>query len=452
MPAHSSPLSPHLVRWAFIVAFACGLFRAASPAARAQATSFGNGLSAAAEARGGTLAAQQGDPLDAVEGNPAGLAGVAAPTLTVGAVGAFGSGSFRNSANSDGRMGGVVGAMPFGAFVTPLGASHWSASAAFTPEILMRANWTYVDAPGTAGVSYGLQTNETQIIAVRSSLGAARTFGSKWSAGAVLGLIYNTNNLNAPYIFQQQPQLAGLKVLLNLQTHGIGWNGNAGVEWQPTSRTRLGLAWKSGTTIHTSGSADGSASALFTALGIASDPTFHYQTKVLNHLPQAFDAGIQWGSNRRLTWQAQADFTAWGQAFQQLPVTLTGGTNATINSVAGSSALQDAVPLHWNNQLGLHVGFDSSISENWTVRAGYSFMSNPVPSATLLPLTAAIMQNAIATGAGWKHRRLRLDAAYQLQLPSSESVGKSAILAGEYSNSRVRLMLQSVTATASVNF
>jgi hypothetical protein len=79
-------------------------------------------------------------------------------------------------------------------------------------------------------------------------------------------------------------------------------------------------------------------------------------------------------------------------------------------------------------------------------------MSNPVPSATLLPITAAIMQNSIATGAGWSRGRLRLDAAYQAQLPSSESVGKSSILAGEYSNSRVRLMLQSVTATATIHF
>jgi long-chain fatty acid transport protein len=425
---------------------------AATTAACAQATSFGNGLSAAAEARGGALAAQQGDPIDAVEGNPAGLAGIKTRTLEAGAVGVFGSGSFQNPVNSNGRMGGVVGAMPYGAFATPLRASHWTASAAFTPEILMRANWRYVDAPGTGGASYGLQTQETQIIAVRSSVGVARTFGSKWSAGVVLGLVYNTNNLNAPYIFQQQPQLAGLKVLLDLQTHGFGWNGNAGVQWQPTSRLRAGLAWKSGTTIHTHGDASGTASAQFTALGINANPVFDYQAQVLNHLPQAFDAGVSWKLNRHMIWQAQGDFTAWGQAFQQLPVTLTGGTNATINSVAGSSALQDAVPLHWNNQIGLHAGVDSPVGEQWTLRAGYSYMSNPVPSATLLPLTAAIMQNSIATGVGWSHGRLHLDAAYQAQLPSSQSVGKSQILAGEYDNSRVRLMLQSVTGTARINF
>jgi hypothetical protein len=114
-----------------------------------------------------------------------------------------------------------------------------------------------------------------------------------------------------------------------------------------------------------------------------------------------------------MTWQAQGDFVAWGQAFQQLPVTLTGGTNAVINSVVGSNAMQDAVPLHWNNQVGIHVGVDSPVGENWVLRAGYGYMSNPVPSATLLPLTAAIMRNSIATGAGWTHGHMRLDAAYQ---------------------------------------
>jgi long-subunit fatty acid transport protein len=447
----SSSRSPLLTATVF-AAFVCSWASAAGGVAHAQATSFGNGLSASTLARGGALAAQTGSPLDGVEGNPAGLAGIAAPTLEVGAVGVFGAGSFQNSVNSDGRMGGVVGAMPFAAFATPLGASHWTASAAFTPEILMRANWTYLDAPGTAGVSYGLQTNETQIVAVRSSLGVARTFGSKWSAGAIVGLVYNTNNLNAPYIFQQQPQLAGLKVLLNLQTHGIGWNGNAGVQWQPGSRIRLGVAWKSGTTIHTTGTASGSASALFSALGIASDPSFQYRSQVLNHLPQAFDAAVAWKMNRHWTWQAEQDFIAWGQAFQQLPVALSGGTNATINSVVGSTSLDDAVPLHWNNQVGLHAGFEAPLSERWTLRAGYSYTTNPVPSATLLPLTAAIMRNAVATGAGWTHHRLRLDAAYQCQLPSSASVGKSGLLAGEYSNSRVRLTLQSITATARLNF
>ncbi|SEF57089.1 Long-chain fatty acid transport protein [Bryocella elongata] len=417
-----------------------------------QSSSLGHGLSAAAEARGGAQVADQGSPIDAIESNPAGLTGIHVPVLEGGAIGVFGSGSFQNSANTNGRMSGVVGAMPYGAFVRPVGDHGWDVSVGFTPEILMRANWRYVDAPGTAGVSYGLQTNEDEIIAVRTSVGVAHTFGPKWSAGAVLGVVYNQNNLNAPYIFQQQPQLAGLKVLLDLGTHGYGWNGNAGVQWQPNSRLRVGLAWKSETTIHTHGDANGSASALFTALGVSADPTFHYQAQVLNKLPQAFDTGFAWRQSPRLLWQAEGDFVVWGQAFQQLPVALTGGTNAVINSVVGSSTLLDAVPLYWNNQTALHIGVESPISESTTLRAGYSFMTNPVPSSTLLPMTAAILQNSLGVGGGWTHGRLRTDLAYSLQFPASESVGKSGILSTEYDNSKVRLLLQSVTLTTRYSF
>ena len=418
-----------------------------------QTSSLGNGLSAAAIARGGAVTAEQGDPLDAVEGNPAGLARIARPVLDATAVGVLEQGSFRNLANADGRLSGVAGVMPYGAFAMPLGRGRkWVGSAAFTPEILLRANWQYNDAPGTAGASYGFQTQETQIIAMRSSLGLARTFGSHWAAGVTSGVVYNTNDLHAPYIFQQQPQLAGLKVLLALTTHGLGLNASGGVLWEPTSRMRLGLAYKSGTSLHTHGDATGTASAQFAALGIAADPTFRYSAKVENHLPQGFSGGLSWKANRWMTWKGQGDFTAWGQAFQQLPIKLTGGTNATINSVAGSTTLVDAVPLHWNNQVGLHVGVESPVGENATLRAGYGWMSNPVPSSTLIPLTAAIMQQSVGLGGGWTRGRLRLDAAYQVQLPSTEYVGKSSILAGEYDNSRLRLMTQSVTLSTTFRF
>jgi len=412
----------------------------------------GNGLSAAAISRGGTNSTETTDPLDAVEGNPAGLGTISNPSLDLSAVALYVDGTFTNAANPDARTRGVAGALPYGAFATPLRHSAWVFAAAVTPEILMRANWHYNDTPGTAGVTYGYQTQETQIIAVRSSLSLARAIGRRWSAGASLGLVYNENNLHAPYIFQQQPELQGLKVLLALTTRGYGWNGSAGVQFRPTSRIRTGLAWKSGTTLRTQGDANGSASALFAALGISSDPTYHYHAQVENHLPQAFDAGISVQTAHHITLALQTDFTAWGQAFQQLPVTLTGGTNATVNSVVGSTTVQDAVPLHWNNQAAIHLGAEIPIRERRAIRAGFSHASNPVPASTLTPLTAAIMQNTIGAGTGYSRGRFGMDAAYQAQLPATESVGTSSLQAGEYDNSRVRVATQSLTLTTRLRF
>jgi long-subunit fatty acid transport protein len=444
-PIHAAPV-------ALSIALAIALCQT-PPSAHAQGSAtLGNGLSAAATSRGETNVTESSDPLDAVEGNPAGLASLTSPALDLSALALYVDGTFHNAANPGARTRGLAGALPYGAFAAPLPHSSWVAAAAVTPEILMRANWHYNDTPGTAAVTYGYQTQETQIIALRSSLSLARTLGPKWSAGISLGLVYNQNDLHAPYIFQQQPTLQGLKVLLALTTRGYGWNGAAGVQFHPTSRLRTGLAWKSGTTLRTQGNADGTASALFNALGISADPAYHYHAQVENHLPQAFDAGISFQAPHHLTLALQTDFTAWGQAFQQLPVTLTNGTNATINSVVGSTTVQDAVPLHWNNQLALHLGAEIPVKENWAFRAGFTHASNPVPSSTLTPLTAAIMQNALGTGVGYTRNRLHLDAAYQAQLPSTQSVTTSSLQAGEYANSRIRVATQSLTLTARLRF
>jgi long-subunit fatty acid transport protein len=447
----SSPFawSTYFVRAA--VLGACLL--SAMPAAQGQGSaSLGNGLSAPAVARGGINTTGRATPLDAVEGNPAGLAGLPLPTLDLSAFGAIARGSFKNAVNPDAKLTGVAAALPYGAFAFPLGHSNWVGSAAFTPDNLMRANWHYNDPPGTLGVTYGYQRQESKIIALRPSLGLARSFGPKLSAGVTLGIDYNQNNLNAPYIFQEQPALKGLKVLLALSTRGYGWNGSAGVQWQPAAHIRTGLAWKSSTTIRSEGTANGSASALFTTLGIAADPAWHYHAEVTNHLPQAFNAGLSWQTRSNLTLLLQGDFTAWGQAFRRLPVTLTQGTNSTINSVVGANYFSDFIPLNWKNQGAFHVGVELPVRETFILRGGYSYATNPVPSSTLTPLTAAIMQNALAAGIGWKYSRWNYDAAYQVQLPSTKTVGVSGLLAGEYNNSSVEVWTQSVTLSARFKF
>ena len=140
--------SPGLLAVRFGMALAASGVVAGSAWGQASGT-LGNGLSAAAIARGGTTAAERGDPLDAVEGNPAGIAGIDARVLDASCVVAFEAGSFRNAANANGRLSGLAGALPYGAFAMPLGRG-WSGLVGFTPEIALRANWRYVDAPGTA--------------------------------------------------------------------------------------------------------------------------------------------------------------------------------------------------------------------------------------------------------------------------------------------------------------
>jgi long-subunit fatty acid transport protein len=420
-------------------------------AAGQTAGAFANGLSAAAAGRGGTMTAEHSDPLDAVEGNPAGLAGVHERVLNVSGAGLLATGSYQNSADKNGHLTGNAGALGYGAFALPLGKSSWVAALGVTPDALMRVHWRYVDPAGTAGVSYGLQTNCSETAVMRTSVALAKSFGPKWALGASLGLDYNTNTLQAPYIFQQQPQLAGLKVLIDLHTRGFGWNGSAGAQWQPTERLRIGAAWKSATYVQSHGGLSGTASALFSALGVSADPTFRYKAEVDNQFPQTATVGAAWQASR-IRLGLEGDWVDWSNAFKQLPIKLTGGTNAVINSVAGSSDITDFYPFHWRNQGVIRMGTEMPLSRGWIARGGYAYMSNPVPSKTLMPLTSAILQNTLSAGAGWSRERWHWNAAYQVQLPASQQSGKSELLAGEYDNNRVAGMVQSLTISANIKF
>jgi long-subunit fatty acid transport protein len=148
----------------------------------------------------------------------------------------------------------------------------------------------------------------------------------------------------------------------------------------------------------------------------------------------------------------QGQWIGWSGAFHQLPVNLTNGNNADINSVVGSNALQDVVPLQWRDQGVFGVGVESPVGENFAFRGGYSYATNPVPSSTLTPLTAAILQHTIGTGMGYSYGRYHFDLAYQVQLPATGNVGQSGLLAGEYDNSRVHVMVQSLTFTTRMHF
>ena len=431
----------------------------ASCAVGQSAGALGNGVSAATVARGGTMVAEQGDPLEAVQGNPAGLAGMRSRTVDLSGLALFAQGSFANSVDSNGTLRSFAGALPYGAIGAPVGHSRFEVAAAVTPEFLMRAAWQYTDPAGTAGVTYRAQKNESQFVAVRGSTTLAYAPTPKLAVGASLGLVYNRNLLHAPYIFQDQPQLAGLKVLLDLHTQGLGWNGSAGAQWQPKPRLRFGASWKSPTFVPSHGYADGSASALFKALGVAADPTYHYQAEVDNHLPQAFAAGLRWQASRRAILSFEGGWSNWGGAFTNLPVKLKEGTNAVINSVVGGSALNDQIPLHWHDQGSFRAGVQTPFRQ-WTARAGYSYLSNPVPSGTITPLTAAILSSSVAAGLGYQSEASTghaftswgYDVAYQAQLPNSESVGESSLQAGEYSNTHIRVMTQSVTISVHTSF
>jgi long-chain fatty acid transport protein len=413
---------------------------------------FTNAAGARSTALGGTYVVSSSDALGALSANPAGLTFLRGGNLNLEADTFFARGSFSDSVNTNSPLGTSPAVIPYGAFGMPIGHSRFSFGIGLIPELASRGDWRYVDAPGAAGASYGLQQQKSAIVNARAVAGVGYTVSSWLSLGATFGANYNQNTLDAPYIFQNQPTLAGLKTLLSMHTEGVGWNGSVGFLARASKTIQVGAAWKSRTVIDTTGHASGDVGAQFAALGVNAPSTFTYNAAVRNVLPQSVLANVSWQASPRWMFAFQTDWTNWHDSFVSLPVTLTNGTNATINSLVGSDTLVDSVPLHWKDQYGFHVGAERSLTESTVIRFGYAHANDPVPSSTLTPLTSAIMSNQLSTGFAYQHNRSKWELGYSFHPTAERHVGQSALLSGEYDNSTVKVGTQSLTVGYSFRF
>jgi len=409
---------------------------------------YGAGVSAAGAARAGIFVSSADNPTDAIVLNPAGLAVLSGPTMNLSITGIFARGSFSNASNNSSPMATNNGFIPFGAFGTPLG-KHWSIGVGIMPDLLSASKWNYSDTPGFAGTTYGPQHEKSEIKAIRAATGLAYRFSDRFYAGATFGVDYNANTLDAPYIFQNFAPLAGLKTLLDLHTHGYGFNSSYGIVAKPSKRLELGFSFRTPTAITSNGHATGNMGAEFQALGLAAQPTFAYHAQVHVKLPPSalLSASFQATHTTRLNFQT--DWIGWRNSFKTLPVALTQGTNSDINGLLGSPSLDDSVPLQWKNQIAFRGAVERTLRENVVLSAGYLHGNNPVPNSTLSPLTAAMMQDGITAGVGWSLGPLRFNAAYGFDFTSHEDVGKSALLYNEYSNSRTSIGTQAFTLSTS---
>lgn len=426
------------------------LLCSAAPVALHAQDFYGAGVSARTAARAGVYVPASDNVLDALSLNPAGLSVLSAPTLDLTATGILARGSLSNATNNNSPMRFTGGLVPFGAFGTPIGHSRWTVGFGITPDLLSSSKWQYRDSPGVGGANYGAQIETSKILAFRSSAGVSYSFSPKFAVGATLGAVYNSNTLDAPYIFQQHPVLAGLKTLLNLHTTGIGWNGSFGFLATPTRKLQVGASYRTSTDIASTGTATGNMGEQFAVLGIPFQPDFSYRAQVKVVLPQSALVSALWQASPVLRFSAQTDWTGWNNAFYHLPVTLMNGTNADINSLLNSSTIKDAVPLNWKDQFTFRGAAERSLGESFSVSGGFLHGNNPVPNSSLSPLTAAIMQNGVTAGLGYHVGRYHFDLGYGFDFTAQSNVGTSALLSGEYSNSRVKVGTQALTLSTSI--
>ncbi len=412
---------------------------------------FRDGQSARTMSLGGAATVGDGTPIDALAANPAAL-GAKSATLQLGIAAGFAHETFSNRANDRARMN-DEDFVPNAAFSLPVG--RLTLGLGVIPDATLRADWRYRDTPGGLDgiTTLGTRTHKSEIILLRTALGASWEVNDRLSLGGSVGFLYNRNQLEAPYIIQSQPTLAGAKTRLDLETEGTGWNAQFGVLWKPIPSVKLGASYTLASRVKTRGRGYSDARVQLRNLGLgALDGRATFEAEVTNEFPQIASAGLAWQAAPWLLLTGQVDWVNWADTFDTLEVRLRHTTNPSYRLLLGGSNLDDDIPLHWRDQWVWRIGAEITLNKEWTLRAGYSYANNPVPGGTLTPLTAVIMEHTIGAGIGWRAGRFGIDLAWQWQLPNKEHIGRSNLRSGEYSDSDIEAGVQWLGLTTTVGF
>jgi long-chain fatty acid transport protein len=383
------------------------------------------------------------DPVAALYANPAGLAAMRAPALTLGAMAIYADATFTGGVEASVDLDEPFGIAPELALAVPLRDTPVTLGLSVIPEVTRLSQWYYTDAPGglDGNTSYGFRLHNAEIISVRTALGAGWQVNDQLSVGASAGLAWQDISLHAPFIFQSFAPLRGIKTPLNLDTEDHdAWNADLGLLYKATDKLTLGLNFRTKTDITSEGTAAGNADVQLQNLGLgAARSDFRYDAEVETALPAVLTAGVHFKHTKRLHFSAQVDWINWSDSFDTLVVHLSNGNNADLNAIAGGSSLTDRIPLDWDDVFVGRLGVEYSPADRWWLRAGYAYGDNPIPNRNLTPLNAAISEHTLTAGVGYVAEKWNADFAWQYDLPHGENTGVSNILDGEYSGTSTKL-------------
>jgi len=178
---------------------------------------------------------------------------------------------------------------------------------------------------------------------------------------------------------------------------------------------------------------------LFNQMGIdltkgASDK---YDAEAKFGLPQSVSAGVSFSPNKTFRFALDGEWVNWKNAFDQMDISLTNGTNPNINKMLGSEgSMAMPFPMYWKNTVIIRSGIEYDPFDKLTVRAGYVYGSNPIPSTTLFPLFPAIVTDHFTAGLSVKATKsLIVNAAYEYAFQKEQKAAAESYIANEYDNS-----------------
>lgn len=251
----------------------------------------------------------------------------------------------------------------------------------------------------------------------------------------------------------------------------FGFNGKIGVAYKPTDKLSIGinyslpvnLNYKNGTANMdmtyqmnnafgkvvtmlmqgepemTQQEATQQAMQMFSGMGIdlTKGATDKYDASAKFGLPQSLAVGLSYAATKKLRVAVDGEWINWKKAFDQMDITLTGGTNPNINKMMGTEGtIAMPFPMYWKNTMVIRTGAEYDAAKNLTVRAGYVYGDNPVPSTTIFPVFPAVVKHHITAGASVKVAKAwMINAAYEYAFRNNQTATTASYIGKEYNSS-----------------
>jgi long-chain fatty acid transport protein len=183
--------------------------------------------------------------------------------------------------------------------------------------------------------------------------------------------------------------------------------------------------------------------AQFTGMGIdlSKGVAASYDLDVKLKFPQSIGGGISFKATPHFRISAEAEWINWSSAFDNMTLTMSNGNNVNVNKMLGNAGnFEILFPMKWKDSYNVRVGGEYDLSKAFTLRAGYSYGSNPVPQETIFPVFPAIVENHVMVGASYNvSGPVSIHVAYELALNKQQTAASPSSIAQEYSGSTSQL-------------
>ncbi len=317
------------------------------------------------------------DDASAVYYNPAGLANLTAPEFIGNFYVAHGDVYYSGPGGND-TSDGRVYFIPSLYLAYPLGTDHnLVAGLGIYSPFGLGSRWGD-DSP----VRYSVTLAEIKLVNVNPTL--AWRMNDQLSLG--VGVDYFTSQVKSRSIRHPlDPNNPFGEGEFDLDADGDGWGYNLGAQYQLSERVRLGLTYRSQVNVDYEGDVE---------LDDVNPPVMG----VLTHLeadasaklryPASWAAGICWQATPDLRLEANAEWVQWSTWDERVIKTSGLGTITQ--------------RLDWRDSWVLKLGAEYRLNETWTLRGGYLYNEQQVPSSTADASMPAGDSHGIAIGVGYQ--------------------------------------------------